>query len=117
MYYIVTHRGWLVLRRHQPERAGDPPLSVRLGGPAASWHNPSGSGGDRPAPRPKGLPDDGIRCRNFRDPNDPNATGVLAEIPDMAKFQALLQSAESQRAMQEDGLKVDTMRMLVEFVP
>jgi len=24
----------------------------------------------------------GVKCRNFRDPNDPNATGVMAEIPD-----------------------------------
>ena len=59
----------------------------------------------------------GIKCRNSRDPNNPNATGVLAEIPDMAKFQDLLKSAEGQTAMREDGLKVDTMRMLVEFVP
>jgi len=59
----------------------------------------------------------GITCRNFRDPNDANATGVLAEIPDMAKFQELLASADGQRAMREDGLKVDTMRMLIEFIP
>ncbi len=59
----------------------------------------------------------GVKCRNFRDPNNANAAGVLAEIPDMAKFQELLQSAEGQRAMREDGLKVETMRMLVEFTP
>ena len=35
----------------------------------------------------------------------------------MAQFQELLKSAEGQTAMREDGLKVDTMRMLVEFVP
>jgi hypothetical protein len=59
----------------------------------------------------------GVKCRNFRDPNNPDATGVMAEIPDMAKFQALLQSDEGRKAMQEDGLKVETMRMLVEFTP
>jgi hypothetical protein len=59
----------------------------------------------------------GITCRNFRDPNNHNATGVMAEIPDMARFQELLQSDEGRRAMREDGLKVDTMRMLVEFTP
>ena len=59
----------------------------------------------------------GIKCRNFRDPNDPNTTGVLVEIPDMEKFQELLQSDEGQTAMREDGLKVETMRMLVEFTP
>jgi hypothetical protein len=59
----------------------------------------------------------GIKCRTFCDANSPNATGVMAEIPDMAKFQALLQSDEGQKAMREDGLKVETMRMLVEFTP
>ena len=59
----------------------------------------------------------GIKCRTFRDPANPNATGVMAEIPDMAKFQELLQSDEGKRAMREDGLKVETMRMLVEFAP
>jgi len=59
----------------------------------------------------------GIKCRTFRDPENPSATGVMAEIPDMAAFQALLKSAEGQKAMTEDGLKVETMRMLVEFTP
>ena len=59
----------------------------------------------------------GIKCRTFRDPNNPNAAGVMAEIPDMAKFHELLQSVEGQKAMREDGLKVDTMRILVEFIP
>ena len=51
------------------------------------------------------------------DPKNPNATGLIAEIPDMAKFQELLRSDEGQKAMREDGLKVDTIRMLVEFTP
>jgi len=59
----------------------------------------------------------GIKCRNFRDPKNPNSTGVLAEIPDMAKFEEMLKSAEGRKAMQEDGLKVETMRMLLEFTP
>lgn len=59
----------------------------------------------------------GVKCRNFRDPNNPNATGIIAEIPDMAQFEELLQSAEGQKAMSEDGLKAVTMRMLVEFTP
>lgn len=59
----------------------------------------------------------GVKCRNFRDPNNPNATGLLAEIPDMAGFHELLQSDEGQKAMREDGLKVETMQMLVEFTP
>jgi hypothetical protein len=59
----------------------------------------------------------GIKCRNFRDPNNLNATGLIAEIPDMAEWQELLQSNEGKRSMQEDGLKVETMRVLVEFTP
>jgi hypothetical protein len=59
----------------------------------------------------------GIKCRNFRDPNNLNTTGVMAEIPDMPKFQELLRSNEGQKAMREDGLKVGTMQMLVEFTP
>ncbi len=59
----------------------------------------------------------GIRCRSFRDPRNPNATGLIVEIPDMAKFQALLDSDAGKQAMKEDGLKVETMRMLVEFTP
>ncbi|NNE34196.1 MAG: hypothetical protein HKN13_03105 [Rhodothermales bacterium] len=59
----------------------------------------------------------GVKCRTFRDPKNLNATGLIADIPDLEKFQELLQSDEGKRAMQEDGLKVDTMRMLVEFAP
>jgi hypothetical protein len=59
----------------------------------------------------------GVTCRNFRDPDNPNATGIIAEIPDMAKFQELLRSEQGVTAMREDGLKVETMRMLVEFTP
>ncbi len=59
----------------------------------------------------------GIKCRTFRDPKNPNATGLIAEIPDMAQFQMLIQSEEGARAMREDGLKPETMRMLVEFGP
>ncbi len=59
----------------------------------------------------------GVKCRVFRDPENPNATGLIAEIPDMAKFRELLESDEGKKAMQEDGLKVETMRALVEFTP
>ena len=59
----------------------------------------------------------GIKARNFRDPKNPNFTGLILEIPDMAAFQALLASPEGQKAMREDGLKVETMRLLVEFTP
>jgi hypothetical protein len=59
----------------------------------------------------------GVAARNFRDPENPNSTGVLLEVPDMEKFQALMDSDEAKQAMAEDGLKVETLRMLVEFTP
>ena len=59
----------------------------------------------------------GVRARNFRDPQNYNRTGLILEIADMSAFQALLASPSGQKAMQEDGLKVDTMRLLVEFTP
>lgn len=59
----------------------------------------------------------GIKCRNFRDPNNPDVTGIMAEIPDLQSFLAFLQSAAGQQAMREDGLKVETLRLLVEFTP
>jgi len=59
----------------------------------------------------------GVKARNFRDPQNHNRTGLILEIADMAAFQALLASPSGQKAMQEDGLKVDTMRLLLEFTP
>jgi hypothetical protein len=59
----------------------------------------------------------GIKARTFRDPKNPDSTGVLLEVPDMAKLQALLESDAAKKAMAEDGLKVDTLRLLAEFNP
>ena len=59
----------------------------------------------------------GVKARTFRDPRNYNQTGLLLEIPDMEKFMALLQSPEGQTAMREDGLKVETMKLLTEFSP
>ena len=59
----------------------------------------------------------GMKARTFRDPKNPNSTGLIVEIPDMAKFQALLDSADGKKAMREDGLKVESMRLLIEFAP
>lgn len=41
----------------------------------------------------------------------------IAEISIMEKFQELLQSDEGKNAMGEGGLKVEAMRMLIEFNP
>lgn len=59
----------------------------------------------------------GIVARTFRDPENPNLTGLLLEIPDMAAFKAFLGTNEGKTAMEEDGLKVQTLRVLTEFTP
>ena len=56
-------------------------------------------------------------ARTFRDPENPNMTGLILEVSDMEKFQAALASDEMKQAMAEDGLKVETLRMLAEFTP
>jgi len=57
----------------------------------------------------------GVTARNFRDPNNPNSTGLIMEVPDMEKFQSFMESDEVKKAMGEDRLKIDTFRMLAEF--
>jgi len=57
----------------------------------------------------------GVKCRNFRDPNNHTSTGVLFDIPDMAAFETFLETDEIKQAMAEDGLKLETFRMLTEF--
>jgi hypothetical protein len=59
----------------------------------------------------------GVKARTFRDISNPNMTGVIAEVPDMEKFQAMLESDEGKKAMAEDGLKVDTVKILGEITP
>ena len=59
----------------------------------------------------------GIKARTFKDPKNPNLTGLIFEVPDMAKFEAALASDAMKQAMKEDGLKVETLRMLAEFTP
>jgi hypothetical protein len=59
----------------------------------------------------------GVKARNFRDPNNHNNTGVLMDVEDVDGFMAFLNSDEGKQAMTEDGLKVETMRVLAEFTP
>lgn len=59
----------------------------------------------------------GVTARTFRDPQNPNSVGLVLEVPDMAQFEAFMQSAEAAQAMQEDGVKPETLRMLSEFTP
>ena len=77
---------------------------------AKAWRKGSGS-------RHEMMAGIGITARTFRDPENSNLTGLIFEVSDMNKFQAALASDEMKQAMAEDGLKVETLRMLVEFTP
>ncbi len=59
----------------------------------------------------------GVMARNFKDPESPNSTGLILEVPDMERFQAFMASDEAKKAMGEDRIKVETMRVLFEFTP
>jgi hypothetical protein len=56
----------------------------------------------------------GITHKTFIDPENPNRAAVLAEVPDMAAFQAMMESEEGAAAMAHDGVRADTFVMLVE---
>lgn len=59
----------------------------------------------------------GVKARTFRDPDNHNVTGVLLEVPDMEQFNSFMASDEVKQAMEEDGLKISTVRILSEFSP
>jgi hypothetical protein len=50
----------------------------------------------------------------LRDPDNPNVTGLIIAVADMDAFTAFLESDEGRAAAAEDGVKMDTMVMLVE---
>lgn len=56
----------------------------------------------------------GISTRAFRDPDGSNRVGVLIETPDMDTLQAALQTDEAAEAMKHDGVRPETILMLVE---
>jgi hypothetical protein len=46
--------------------------------------------------------------------DDPNLTGLILGVSDMAALKAMLESEEGQAAAAEDGVKWDTVIMLTE---
>jgi hypothetical protein len=56
----------------------------------------------------------GISVRTFLDPENPNRAAVLADVPDMAAFQTAMRSQEAADAMAHDGVRADTLIVLVE---
>jgi hypothetical protein len=70
-----------------------------------------------PGNRHEGLFAEVGRVRTYRDPENHNFVGTFFEVEDMEKFRALMGSDEARKAGAEDGLKADTLRILVEFTP
>jgi hypothetical protein len=56
----------------------------------------------------------GISVRTFRDPEGSNRVGLIAEIPDMDAFRAMMQSEEGADAMKFDGVRPETLLTLTE---
>ncbi len=56
----------------------------------------------------------GITIRTFRDPEGSKRVGLIAEIPDMAAFQELMQSQAGADAMKFDGVRPETLLLLTE---
>jgi hypothetical protein len=56
----------------------------------------------------------GITIRTFTDPEGSKRVGLIAEIPDMAAFQELMQSQAGADAMEFDGVRADTLVLLTE---
>ena len=56
----------------------------------------------------------GVTARTFVDPEKTNRVGLIADIPDMDAFQELLQSEAGAEAMKHDGVRPETILMLVQ---
>ena len=56
----------------------------------------------------------GITVRTFVDPAKTNRVGLMAEVPDMDAFQKVMQSEAAAEAMKFDGVRPETLVILVE---
>lgn len=56
----------------------------------------------------------GITARTFRDPAGSNRVGLIVEVPDTATWEEALQSEAAAEAMQSDGVRPETILVLVE---
>ena len=77
---------------------------------AKAWQKGTGS-------RHEMFSEIGVTARTFRDPNNPNITGLILDVPDMELFQIFMASEEVKKAQEEDGVKVVTVTVLSEFTP
>jgi len=55
----------------------------------------------------------GITVRTFVDPAGTNRVGLVADIPDMDAFQAMMKSDVAAEAMKSDGVRPATILMLL----
>ena len=56
----------------------------------------------------------GMTARTFRDPAGSNRVGLIAEVPDLAAWEAALQTEEAAEAMKYDGVRPETIVVLLE---
>ena len=56
----------------------------------------------------------GISIRTFVDPENANRVGLIAEIPDLDAFNEIMSSSVGADAMSYDGVRPETLVMLVE---
>jgi hypothetical protein len=52
--------------------------------------------------------------RKFVDPQNPNRVGLMMDVPDMDKLMGMMQTKEAADAMEHDGVKPETLVILVE---
>jgi len=55
-----------------------------------------------------------MTVRTFVDPANANRVGLIVDTPDVDTFQKFMQSDEAAAAMKHDGVRPDTVVMLVE---
>jgi hypothetical protein len=56
----------------------------------------------------------GITAHTFVDPEKTNRVGLIVQAPDMETFQQALESKEAAEAMKHDGVRPETIVMLIE---
>jgi hypothetical protein len=56
----------------------------------------------------------GMTARTFRDPSGSNRVGLIAEVPSIEAWEAALESEDAAEAMKADGVRPETIVVLVE---
>ncbi len=56
----------------------------------------------------------GMTARTFRDPGGSNRVGLIVEVPDIAAWEAALETDGAAEAMKVDGVRPETILGLVE---